>query len=180
MDILFARLSNNQTVPEDQDLRNVEILRNLDQQCVRSLNGCRVTDEILHLGLWERLKKSQVKCLYSAEYRDVSFDVARGKVVGETQGNLQECTRLHRWRVLGNVGCAHLSALPKRRPFPTTRQILSRLFQVGMAQARLSQNAGWVAARPGLSGLGSAIQPTWQKPFDAHHHARVSTPKLNL
>lgn len=49
MDILFARLSNNQTVPEDQDLRNVEILRNLDQQCVRSLNGCRVTDEILHL-----------------------------------------------------------------------------------------------------------------------------------
>ena len=50
MDILFARLSNNQSVPEDQDLRNVEILRSLDDKCVRSLNGCRVTDEILHLG----------------------------------------------------------------------------------------------------------------------------------
>jgi poly(A) polymerase len=49
MDILFARLTNKQSVPEDQDLRNVEILRNLDDKCVRSLNGCRVTDEILHL-----------------------------------------------------------------------------------------------------------------------------------
>ena len=50
MDILFARLTNKQGVPEDQDLREVEILRNLDDKCVRSLNGCRVTDEILHLG----------------------------------------------------------------------------------------------------------------------------------
>ena len=50
MDILFARLTNKQSVPEDQDLREVEILRNLDDKCVRSLNGCRVTDEILHLG----------------------------------------------------------------------------------------------------------------------------------
>lgn len=49
MDILFARLTNKQGVPEDQDLREVEILRNLDDKCVRSLNGCRVTDEILHL-----------------------------------------------------------------------------------------------------------------------------------
>ena len=50
MDILFARLTNKQGVPEDQDLREVEILRNLDDKCVRSLKGCRVTDEILHLG----------------------------------------------------------------------------------------------------------------------------------
>jgi len=49
MDILFARLANNSKVPEDQDLRNIEILRNLEEKCVRSLNGCRVTDEILHL-----------------------------------------------------------------------------------------------------------------------------------
>jgi len=49
MDILFARLANNSMVPEDQELRSVEILRSLDDKCVRSLNGCRVTDEILHL-----------------------------------------------------------------------------------------------------------------------------------
>ena len=32
-----------------QDLRDDHLLKNLDQKCVRSLNGCRVTDEILRL-----------------------------------------------------------------------------------------------------------------------------------
>ena len=32
-----------------QDLKDDMILKNLDQRCVRSLNGCRVTDEILRL-----------------------------------------------------------------------------------------------------------------------------------
>ena len=57
MDILFARLANNSMVPEDQELRSVEILRSLDDKCVRSLNGCRVTDEILHLGEFYRSNK---------------------------------------------------------------------------------------------------------------------------
>ncbi|XP_078591814.1 poly(A) polymerase beta-like [Branchiostoma floridae x Branchiostoma japonicum] len=48
LDILFARLALPQ-VPEDQDLREEVLLKNLDQRCVRSLNGCRVTDEMLHL-----------------------------------------------------------------------------------------------------------------------------------
>lgn len=48
LDMLFARLAL-QVIPEDQDLRDEALLKNLDQKCVRSLNGCRVTDEILHL-----------------------------------------------------------------------------------------------------------------------------------
>lgn len=32
-----------------QDLRDDMLLKNLDPKCVRSLNGCRVTDEILRL-----------------------------------------------------------------------------------------------------------------------------------
>lgn len=48
LDMLFARLSFS-TIPEDLDLRDDSILKNLDQKCVRSLNGCRVTDEILNL-----------------------------------------------------------------------------------------------------------------------------------
>lgn len=48
MDILFARLALR-TIPEDLDLTDDNLLRNLDQKCVRSLNGCRVTDEILNL-----------------------------------------------------------------------------------------------------------------------------------
>ncbi|XP_017311793.1 poly(A) polymerase alpha [Ictalurus punctatus] len=48
IDILFARLAL-QTIPENLDLRDDNLLRNLDIRCIRSLNGCRVTDEILHL-----------------------------------------------------------------------------------------------------------------------------------
>ena len=32
---------------DDQDLSDPMILKNLDVKCVKSLNGCRVTDEIL-------------------------------------------------------------------------------------------------------------------------------------
>lgn len=48
MDILFAQL-NLQTISEAQDLRDHALLQTLELSCVRSLNGCRVTDEILHL-----------------------------------------------------------------------------------------------------------------------------------
>lgn len=48
LDILFARLALK-NIPHDQVLKNTELLRNLDPKCVRSLNGCRVTDDILSL-----------------------------------------------------------------------------------------------------------------------------------
>jgi len=48
IDMLFSRLAL-QIVPDDQDLRDDSLLKNLDIRCIRSLNGCRVTDEILHL-----------------------------------------------------------------------------------------------------------------------------------
>ena len=38
LDMLFARLSFS-TIPDDLDLRVDSILKNLDQKCVRSLNG---------------------------------------------------------------------------------------------------------------------------------------------
>lgn len=48
LDILFARLALK-TIPDDLDLKSNELLRNLDPKCVRSLNGSRVTDDILSL-----------------------------------------------------------------------------------------------------------------------------------
>lgn len=48
IDLLFARLALT-TIPEDLNLLDEHLLKNLDARCVRSLNGCRVTDEILHL-----------------------------------------------------------------------------------------------------------------------------------
>ena len=46
IDLVFARLALKE-VDDQQDLSDPMLLRNLDQKCVRSLNGCRVTDEIL-------------------------------------------------------------------------------------------------------------------------------------
>jgi poly(A) polymerase len=48
IDLLFARLALKE-VPDSFDLRDDILLKNLDKKCVRSLNGCRVTDEILRL-----------------------------------------------------------------------------------------------------------------------------------
>lgn len=46
IDLTFARLALKE-VTETQDLSDPMLLKNLDPKCVRSLNGCRVTDEIL-------------------------------------------------------------------------------------------------------------------------------------
>ena len=46
LDILFARLPLKE-VSDSQTLEDDNLLRNLDEKSVRSLNGCRVTDEIL-------------------------------------------------------------------------------------------------------------------------------------
>ncbi|XP_069811548.1 poly(A) polymerase gamma isoform X5 [Dendropsophus ebraccatus] len=48
IDLVFARLPL-QCIPDNLDLRDDSRLRSLDIRCIRSLNGCRVTDEILHL-----------------------------------------------------------------------------------------------------------------------------------
>lgn len=48
IDLLFARLALKE-IHDDFDLRDDSLLKNLDPRCVRSLNGCRVTDEILRL-----------------------------------------------------------------------------------------------------------------------------------
>ncbi|XP_074036271.1 poly(A) polymerase type 3 [Leptinotarsa decemlineata] len=48
IDMLFARLSLKE-IPDSIDLRDDMVLKNLDERCVRSLNGYRVVDEILRL-----------------------------------------------------------------------------------------------------------------------------------
>ncbi|KAF7789337.1 hypothetical protein EIP86_000281 [Pleurotus ostreatoroseus] len=48
IDLTMARLALAE-IPDDLTLQDDNLLRNLDERCVRSLNGSRVTDEILRL-----------------------------------------------------------------------------------------------------------------------------------
>ena len=45
LDILFSRLALK-SIPEDQELCDGLLLKNLDEKSVRSLNGCRVTNDV--------------------------------------------------------------------------------------------------------------------------------------
>lgn len=49
IDLLFARLSSCASVPKDLDLKDTNLLRGLDDADLRSVNGTRVTDEIIAL-----------------------------------------------------------------------------------------------------------------------------------
>lgn len=62
LDMLFARLALKD-IPEDQDLRDVNILKNLDPKCVRSLNG-----ECLPGVLREEAGGHRAQCCTHAEH----------------------------------------------------------------------------------------------------------------
>ncbi|KAJ7368964.1 poly-A polymerase [Mycena albidolilacea] len=62
LDLLMARLALS-SIPEDLSLRDDTLLRNLDERCVRSLGGSRVTDEILRLVPNVQVFRDSLRCI---------------------------------------------------------------------------------------------------------------------
>ncbi|GER32803.1 poly(A) polymerase, partial [Striga asiatica] len=62
IDLLYANVSL-WVIPEDLDISQESILQNVDDQTVRSLNGCRVTDQILRLVPNIETFKTTLRCM---------------------------------------------------------------------------------------------------------------------
>ncbi|KAA1466552.1 Poly(A) polymerase [Dentipellis sp. KUC8613] len=62
IDFLMARLALS-SIPEDLSLQDDNLLRNLDDRCIRSLGGSRVTDEILRLVPNVNVFRDSLRCI---------------------------------------------------------------------------------------------------------------------
>ncbi|KAI0921175.1 hypothetical protein AcW1_004762 [Taiwanofungus camphoratus] len=62
IDLVMARLALS-SIPDDLSLQDDDLLRNLDERCVRSLNGSRVTDEILRLVPNMTVFRDSLRCI---------------------------------------------------------------------------------------------------------------------
>ncbi|KIL70346.1 hypothetical protein M378DRAFT_20782, partial [Amanita muscaria Koide BX008] len=62
IDFLLARLALS-SIPDDLSLQDDNLLRNLDERCIRSLNGSRVTDEILRLVPNVQVFRDALRCI---------------------------------------------------------------------------------------------------------------------
>ncbi|KAG7097409.1 hypothetical protein E1B28_004757 [Marasmius oreades] len=62
LDFLMARLALT-TIPEDLSLQDDNLLRNIDERCVRSLGGSRVANEILRLVPNVEVFRDSLRCI---------------------------------------------------------------------------------------------------------------------
>lgn len=123
-DLIFARLIIP-SIPLNLDLKNNDYLRGLDDKEVRSLNGTRVTDQILELVPQQKtfrlalraIKLWAQRMLFSRSYWTLVLILPRSCY-------LRQHRRISGRRSMGNAGRTSLSIVPAGHWVSHRRQVL--------------------------------------------------------
>ncbi|TYH03300.1 hypothetical protein ES288_A09G208600v1 [Gossypium darwinii] len=153
IDLLYAKLSL-WVIPEDLDISQDSILQNTDDQTVRSLNGCRVTDQILRLVPNIQNFRTTLRCMrFWAKRRGVYSNVAG---------------------FLGGINWALLVArICQLYPNALPNMLVSRFFRV-YTQWRWPNPVMLCAIKEG--SLGLQIWDPRKNPKDRYHLMPIITP----
>ena len=163
VDMAYTSLPTFVSVPEDLDVCQTSILQNLDDPSVKSLNGCRVADQLLRLVPNHDAFRTALRALRVwAKHRGVYSNVM-GYFGGVN---------------LAILVAACVPVVPQRRALHARLLFLPTLGRVAVDHARDAHPHR--RRGPRSQGMGRAREQGGAFPAHEDHHPRVPRAKLHL